>query len=215
MRKPPALNGKIVGLNGWLCDVDETAFRAQNRLPIYPGVTNWWVVTKSPTASGSVESVVEDFLDPIDPGFFTDTLFQAKRLDAPYVGPKTNIKISNNLTPPIRMKVSGEVSGCPGCAWYLIAFNAPATAPTEIEWPYVGCPEAADWAVTQVLNPSDPAETVRAAQESMDQFFAKTQGGPVTGGGGLSSASKALIGIGVLGVAWYVLAKKHARSKKR
>lgn len=205
------LGGKIVGLGGFLCDTNESDFRAANRLPIFPGVTNWWVVAKAPNASGDVESIVEDFLDPLDPGVFTDTVFQAKRLDAPYVGPLSTVKNSNQLTTPIRLKMPAGVSGCVGCAWYLVAFNADATAPTEIEWPYVGCPESADWAVTQVLSPSDPADSVKAAQEQMDRFFEKAKGGPVTAGGGLTTTSKVLIGVGVLGVAWYVLSKRDKR----
>lgn len=161
-------------LGAWFgCDKDEDEIRATYRIPIYPGKWNIWIVARDPAATENVDDVVEDWIEKVDTSWFSDpakTITQLANVQDAFA---TIAKYGNAISGP-----SGVFTG-PGksletARWYFVSFLAPDDAPTELPWPFMGCPEKVKWLVTNVLSPLTNDQTTQMSMQEKAESAAST-----------------------------------------
>lgn len=166
--KPTRPRGRLGFFSSCDTDGDDDDFQELNKIVVYPGKWNHWLVAKSGEASGSVKDFVEDFVvDPLDTSWIRDnvhyTIFEVPKnaetgtFNSPSTGgaPGHNMgrvamqthglrfqsKSSALLNPPV-MPAGGSADKL-----YVVSFVPPEDAPHSLPWPVDGCLEAADWFV--------------------------------------------------------------------
>jgi hypothetical protein len=183
--------GGIAGFFG--CDVDEDDFQAMNRIRIYPGQTNNWIIGKRASSTDPVKETIEDMLDPINtsswynPGTWVKMpIAIAPSPSAEHV--REEVAVEGLSVQKRRDDLTHVPNLGPNIVYYNVSFNAPKDAPPEIPWPVVGCVEEADWTVlwqltSKAVAPIDTATpgspTSQAAIEKAQQ---EAQQALLTGG---------------------------------
>lgn len=216
------------GISGWFsCDVDEDDVRSKYRVPIARGKWNIWIVARAPDADESIEDIVDEWLDPVDTEWFSDLPIEITQLHQGMPQAMAAIQQYKSMVTGPSGVFKGPGKNPSEATWYFVSFLAPAGAPPEVPWPFVGCPEEVKWLVTNALEPvtvakakeiaivaeaeasaADPATVEAQRQKSLDFLRAGragvSDGGTLVNPGGLSLTAKLLISGAIVGGAWFV-----------
>ena len=134
-------------------DGEDTEFQALNRVLVYPGKQNVWLVAKTSEGSGDIQDFCKEFiLGPLDTSWVSNNVAYVVRKVNPGEEPRLhmqafglrmqetggNPKTQTTLTPPVQTP-SGTLE------WYVIMFTPPLDAPSSLPWPVKGCVEEAGW----------------------------------------------------------------------
>jgi len=147
---------------GWFgCDINKDEFRRTYHAKIYPKQQNVWIVGKRKGAPGTIDKILEEFLEPVNTAFLgSNVQFAASQSPSAQHVRQT----ISNLDRSVKQR-SHDFETPPDLGperqFYVVLFNTPLDAPSEIGWPIKGCPEKADWALLWVTDPapivSEPA----------------------------------------------------------
>jgi hypothetical protein len=163
-------------VNGWFCDIDEDDFAAENKVRIYPGKWNVWLLARRKGEGSTIEEIVEDkIIDPLDTSWVNDNVaVVSKKLESNtpdhvriammVYGRHPQQKSMSKLTHPA--SVGSNID------FYVVNFLPPDDAPQYLPWPVEGCPEEADWLLSGAL--SDVVIATGKPEAS------PSEGGPVT-----------------------------------
>jgi hypothetical protein len=144
-----------VGILGFGCDVsgDSDDFKVKNRVTVYPGKNNNWLVIKTSESSGTIEDFIEKYIvDPLDTSWLNDNVVATNLLIPP--GQErvslqaTGLRLQDtaNGNPKTAFTLTTPVKPAEGkLEFYLVSFVPPRDAPASLPWPVEGCVEKAGW----------------------------------------------------------------------
>jgi hypothetical protein len=211
LRRGPGLAG-IFG-----CDVNAKDFEAENKVAVYPGKLNVWLLARRKGKGPTIEKVTSDFITkPMNTSWFSNNVNVGGVVKLP--NDPTKIQLSmvshglrvqnttvSKLTYPVHLGTDLE--------FYQVLFYPPADAPLQVAWPLVGCAEDATWAlssalsdievatgkpspgVNQSIDTSSPADIEKQRQDSLSFLSASRKMGM---DGGISMTTWVLLGSGLL-----------------
>lgn len=170
-----ALRGPgLAGVFG--CDVDRDDFDSVNRVTIYPGKINVWMLARHVGEGSSIQDFIEEnIVEPLDTSWTSDNVVvgeikkipndpQKVRLNLVAWGRRPSSKTASTLTPKPEINSNRE--------FYMVSFIPPKDAPRSLPWPLEGCVEEADWVLGSFLTdvkiataePVPPVSTAAADQ---------------------------------------------------
>ena len=131
-------------VGGWLScdrDGDDKEFQSLNRVWVYPGKLNYWLVA---TVDGAnITKFVQEYLvDPLDTSWVNENVVYSIRevtLDKIKINfqsfdRKMQTATSGKLNPPV-------IPQSTNIRYFIVDFVPPADAPTSLPWPVQGCLE--------------------------------------------------------------------------
>lgn len=129
---------------------DSQVFKVTNRLVVYPGKANHWLIIKTQEADGDIEEFVSEHLKPLDTSWVNDNVAMTIRKLPEGMDPRVAFQAlglrqqpmtSGGLTPPVKP------GGMP-FEYFIVTFVPPKDAPATLAWPVQGCVEEAGFYVT-------------------------------------------------------------------
>lgn len=129
-------------------DGDDSTFQSLNKVIVYPGRINNWLIARAPNAAGTIEDFIADYIvDPLDTSWVNDNVpYVVKKIAATSIqanflaiGLRLQDKSSSKLDPPVLAKDAAHAE------WYLVSFTPPNDAKTQLPWPVQGCLEDPEW----------------------------------------------------------------------
>lgn len=213
----PVIRGPgIAGLFG--CDVDKDDFDTLNKVPIYPGGLNVWLVARRPGSSMNISEFVEEYItDPLDTSWTTMNVVVGEIKKLPKNPDQIRINMISWGRRPLDQTLD-DLTPAPNIGsnpdFYMINFMAPSDAPSTLPWPVEGCVEEADWVLSGALSdikigtgqrvapitssttdrPVSAAEAEAFRQTSISQLQAGRQMGMSSGGLSMTT-TLALLGL--------------------
>lgn len=146
-----AAGGSLSGLLDF-CSTNVDDFKKANRVPLFKGQWNRWIVGRSAGVGDTAEDIAKEFSDPLDTMWIGSPEIRVIPIGgweavSPYINKiKASVKKSTmNLSPAANLYGAAQ--------FYAVWIKAPGDVPGEMPWPLKGCPEKADWLLTSVLSP--------------------------------------------------------------
>lgn len=159
----------LAGLFG--CDLDPAEFAAENKVVIYPGKVNVWLLVRRKGQGTNVEEIINKYIKgPLNTATFGNNVLvgdvkklpndpQTIQINMSSWGRRTQETTLGKLTYPVDVGTDLE--------FYMLSFAPPKDAPTRTPWPLEGCAEKANWALSAALSdiristglPTDPTNT--------------------------------------------------------